>query len=221
MSNESAVYEDDLDFDFDDDPDLELALDEDEIFESDGAVATGDNLANDMTGDREPESVPDHTPDLAPDLASDLAPDVEVDLNPVMKDVVFDDSAFEINDPTQGMRPIPAISIMAFIEKPSTQEMLETVSRDRRMGRATLDVHDGGLPAAIEYLSANQSPNLLIVESGISAPEMIEQIDRLAEHCDEGVEVMVIGATNDIKLYRQLTARGVSGEAQRLLAHLH
>jgi pilus assembly protein CpaE len=32
----------------------------------------------------------------------------------------------------------------------------------------------------------------------------------LAEHCDETVKVMVIGAINDIALYRQLVSRGVS-----------
>ena len=39
---------------------------------------------------------------------------------------------------------------------------------------------------------------------------MLAQIDELAGHCEEGVEVMVVGATNDISLYRQLVARGVS-----------
>ena len=36
------------------------------------------------------------------------------------------------------------------------------------------------------------------------------EIDALAEHCDEHVKVLVIGAVNDIRLYRQLMARGVS-----------
>jgi len=191
MANESAAYEDDLDFDFDEDPDLDLEADgHEDIFDS--------------------EEVEPAIDDFADDRGLDEAPTIDVNIDPPVKETVFDDSAFEINDPTQGVRPIPAISILAFIERAATRDVLETVGRDRRMGRAQLDIRDGGLPAAIEYLAASQSPNLLIVESGAEAAEMIAQIDGLAEHCDEGVEVMVIGAMNDIKLYRQLTARGVS-----------
>mgnify|MGYP006266890051 CR=1 FL=1 len=109
-----------------------------------------------------------------------------------------------------GDRPIPAISIMAFVEQPDTVELLGVVRADRRIGRATMDIVEGGLDAAMAYLDGNATPNLLIVESHAPAQEMIARIDELAEHCDEGVEVMVIGETNDITLYRQLMARGVS-----------
>ncbi|NBC20956.1 MAG: AAA family ATPase [Alphaproteobacteria bacterium] len=109
-----------------------------------------------------------------------------------------------------GDRPIPAISIMAFVEQPDTVELLGVVRADRRIGRATMEVAEGGLDTAMAYLAENSTPNLLIVESHAPAQEMIAQIDELAEHCDEGVEVMVIGETNDITLYRQLMARGVS-----------
>ena len=109
-----------------------------------------------------------------------------------------------------GDRPIPAISIRTFYEKPETASLIETASADRRMTRADLEMAQGGLPAAIEYLAHNVTPNLLIVESSLPAAQMISQIDALAEHCDPGVQVMVIGAQNDIALYRQLMDRGVS-----------
>jgi pilus assembly protein CpaE len=88
--------------------------------------------------------------------------------------------------------------------------LLDTAAADRRMARADVQTVPGGIPAAIEYLMANVTPNLLIVESSLPGKQMIEQIDALAEHCDAGVQVMVIGAMNDIALYRQLVARGVS-----------
>lgn len=109
-----------------------------------------------------------------------------------------------------GERPIPAISIRVFYELPSTASLLDTVSQDRRMRRADVELIAGGTGAAIEYLQSNVTPNLLILESHLSASEMIAQIDAVAEHCDPGVQVMVVGATNDIALYRQLVARGVS-----------
>jgi len=78
------------------------------------------------------------------------------------------------------------------------------------MRRTDFASENGGLDAAIEYLTSNVTPNLLIVESSMPSKEMLAKIDQLAEHCDPGVQVMVIGATNDIALYRQLISRGVS-----------
>lgn len=109
-----------------------------------------------------------------------------------------------------GDRAIPAIAILAFYETEKSRDMIEKVAGDRRMSNSSVDAFSGGIPAAIAHLSENPTPNLLIVESSASASVMMQQIDELASHCDEGVQVMVIGATNDIALYRQLVARGVS-----------
>lgn len=109
-----------------------------------------------------------------------------------------------------GDRAIPAIAALAFYETDETRQVIERVAHDRRMINATLDAWPGGIPAAIEHLSQNPTPNLLIVESSAHASKMVQQIDELASHCEEGVQVMVVGATNDIALYRQLVARGVS-----------
>ncbi|MEO0983076.1 MAG: AAA family ATPase [Pseudomonadota bacterium] len=120
------------------------------------------------------------------------------------------EEAFADIDVEGGDKPIPAITIQMFWEKPATCESLEAVLRDRRLVRTAVELHEGGLAAAIEHQQANATPNLIIVESSLPASEMVPQIDELAGHCDEGVEVLVIGAMNDIALYRQLVARGVS-----------
>ena len=109
-----------------------------------------------------------------------------------------------------GDRAIPAISVLAFCESNRVHSIIDRVAADRRMANATVQISNGGIPAAIEHLSQNTTPNLLIVESSAPSSQMLAQIDELASHCDEGVEVMVVGATNDISLYRQLVARGVS-----------
>lgn len=113
-------------------------------------------------------------------------------------------------EPEGGDRPVPAISAKVFYETSGTAELMDVVASDRRMSRATVELAEGGLSAAVEYLRHNASPNLLIVESSLPAAQMLEQIDALAEHCDPDIQVMVIGAMNDIALYRQLVARGVS-----------
>ena len=109
-----------------------------------------------------------------------------------------------------GDRAIPAISVLAFCETKRVSSIIDRVQMDRRMANATVRIIPGGIPAAIEHLAEHPTPNLLIVESSAPSSEMIGQIDQLAGLCEEGVEVMVVGATNDIALYRQLVARGVS-----------
>ena len=66
------------------------------------------------------------------------------------------------------------------------------------------------LNPAVADLRANTTPNLLMVESSAQASQVLHEIDALAEHCDDHVKVLVVGAVNDITLYRQLVARGVS-----------
>lgn len=119
-------------------------------------------------------------------------------------------SVYEAPEQEGGDRPLPAISIQVFYERPETAQLMEICGRDRRMGRATLECHPGGIPAATAYLRDNVTPNLLMIESSASASQVIAEVDALAEHCDENVQVLVVGAVNDITLYRQLTARGVS-----------
>lgn len=109
-----------------------------------------------------------------------------------------------------GIATIPAISVQVFCETAKTANLVSSVAADRRMNQASMEIHQGGLDAAMAYLSENITPNLLILESAAPSKKMLGQIDELASYCDEGVQVIVIGATNDITLYRHLIARGVS-----------
>ncbi|MEM7007092.1 MAG: AAA family ATPase [Pseudomonadota bacterium] len=136
-----------------------------------------------------------------------IDPDLDVSGNADEMTSVHD---VDLPDPDGGERPIPAISMRVFYEVDNTANLIETIALDRRMRSVDVEAIQGGLTAAIEYLQENVTPNLLVLESHLPAAQMIEQIDALAEHCDPGVQVMVIGATNDIALYRQLVSRGVS-----------
>ncbi|MEZ6010619.1 MAG: AAA family ATPase [Hyphomonas sp.] len=135
---------------------------------------------------------------------------VMVDLNTPQREVEFEQPVFASHDDVGGDAILPAIAIKVFYEREETRLLMEVCARDRRLGRATLDSHPGGIPAAIEYMRQNPTPNLLLIESTARSAQLLAQIDALAEHCDENVKVMVIGAINDIALYRQLVSRGVS-----------
>ena len=109
-----------------------------------------------------------------------------------------------------GERAIPAISIQAFCDRSETAGVIHDMSRDWRMKRTNLNIFMGGLPAAVEYYHKESTPGLILVESGMRGPELFAQLEQLASVCDEGTRVVMIGAANDIKLYRQLIDQGIS-----------
>jgi len=107
-------------------------------------------------------------------------------------------------------RPIPRISIQAFCENPGMAEILQIAAEDRRLTKTHVSVHMGGIEAAVTHYQQNPTPNLIIIESSLPREQFIAELDRLAESCDPGTKVVVIGHTNDIVLYRDLLKRGVS-----------
>jgi pilus assembly protein CpaE len=108
------------------------------------------------------------------------------------------------------VRPVPRISIQAFCETELVAHMLDGAAADRRMARAHLKLHAGGLPAALELYRDAPTPNLIVVESRQSADILLADLGRLADVCDGETKVIVIGQHNDISLYRELIAHGVS-----------
>lgn len=107
-------------------------------------------------------------------------------------------------------RPIPRISIQAFCENPKTAEVLQAATADRRLAKSHVSVHMGGAPAAVAHYLESPTPNLVIVETTLPRNQMLGELDRLAECCDAGTKVVVIGHMNDVVLYRELLKRGVS-----------
>jgi len=120
----------------------------------------------------------------------------------------MDTSAF--NPGEAGELSVPRIAIHIFCERPDTAQAAEQAIADRRMQRATTVVMPGGLSAAVEYYQNQPTPSLVIVESQDASDVLIGLLDQLAEVCDPGTKVIVIGKANDISLYRQLIKRGVS-----------
>jgi pilus assembly protein CpaE len=108
------------------------------------------------------------------------------------------------------VRPVPRISIQAFCDSPEVASTIEQAAGDRRMARAHLKVHTGGIGAAAEFYQAAATPNLIIVESRLPRDRLEVELERLASVCDSGTKVVVLGYVNDVELYRSLVQRGVS-----------
>lgn len=105
---------------------------------------------------------------------------------------------------------VPRIAIHIFAERQDTLASAERAGQDRRLARATTQIRVGGVAAAIDTYGREPTPSLVIVECQAGPEELLGEVDRLAEVCDAGTKVVVIGAANDILLYRELMRRGVS-----------
>lgn len=107
-------------------------------------------------------------------------------------------------------RPVPRISIQVFCEEQDFSDAVQNAAGDRRMDKAHLSMQMGGIKAALESYREGPTPNLIILESKASREQLIAQLDELAEVCDAGTKVIIVGHLNDVLLYRALVERGVS-----------
>lgn len=111
---------------------------------------------------------------------------------------------------TEHIAPAPRISVQAFCEKVQTANVVETAQQDRRLAKTHMKVQTGGITTAVDVFANSPTPNVIIIESGDRAESILTGLDQLADVCDAGTRVIVIGHFNDVSFYRELTQRGVS-----------
>ena len=78
------------------------------------------------------------------------------------------------------------------------------------MSKTHVKQNMGGAAAAVEAYRNAPTPNVIVLEATANRDLLVEQLDELSQFCDAGTKVVVLGQVNDIVLYRQLMARGVS-----------
>ncbi len=62
----------------------------------------------------------------------------------------------------------------------------------------------------MEAYRTSPTPNVILLETESRGDDILHSLDQLAEVCDAGTRVVVVGGVNDVTLYRELTRRGVS-----------
>jgi pilus assembly protein CpaE len=112
--------------------------------------------------------------------------------------------------PGELIAPAPRVSVQAFCETAETAAAIQAAGEDRRLAKAHLRIEMGGLPAAVEAFQTSPTPNVIMLETSSRGEEILSGLDKLAQVCDAGTRVVVIGRTNDVLLYREITRRGVS-----------
>jgi len=104
--------------------------------------------------------------------------------------------------------PAPRVSVQAFCENVDTAAAIQAAGDDRRLAKAHLRIQMGGLTAAVEAYQSSPTPNVIILESEHRSDDILAGLDQLANYCDAGTRVVVIGRMNDVTLYRELVRRG-------------
>ena len=102
------------------------------------------------------------------------------------------------------------IPIGAFLLTPGSKEAMESLRGDRLFFRTKIEIQDGGIDAAVPFLTERRTPPLLIVETAASKEQLFQQLEALANVCDPETKLIMIGVDNDIGLFRELIRGGVS-----------
>jgi pilus assembly protein CpaE len=106
--------------------------------------------------------------------------------------------------------PAPRVSVQAFCETVETAASIQSAGEDRRLAKAHVKIQMGGVAAAIEAYRTSPTPNVIMMEADGQPERVLAGLDTLAESCDAGTRVIIIGRTNDVSFYRDLVRRGVS-----------
>lgn len=94
---------------------------------------------------------------------------------------------------------------LAFVNDPDSEAILQTALREEAPG----SVIRGDITKAIQHLAEVRSPRILIVDiSNCALP--VSEVHNLADVCEPGVSVIVIGTRDEVGLYRDLLQAGVA-----------
>ena len=102
------------------------------------------------------------------------------------------------------------INVDAWLLNDETHSVVTQDLGDRKLSRSNCEARMGGIEAAISYYQETATPQLVLLESESDRPNMLNELERLAEVCDPGTNVLLIGSLNDISLYQELMNRGVA-----------
>ncbi|MGB7204637.1 MAG: AAA family ATPase [Anderseniella sp.] len=113
---------------------------------------------------------------------------------------------------------VPRINIAMFCTTQATSNAMQQVVVDRRMARAHVDVHQGGIMAAAQTFANSTTPEVLVLETEGYRDQVLSELSQLAQVCDPGTKVILVGHVNDVILYRELIRQGLS---EYLVAPIH
>jgi pilus assembly protein CpaE len=85
-----------------------------------------------------------------------------------------------------------------------------TISADWRFARIQIETPGKKLENALAYYEDHNSPDIIIIQTDRTDEVLEKGLEHLSQYCEEGTAAIIIGPVNDVKLYRNLMAMGIS-----------
>ncbi len=105
---------------------------------------------------------------------------------------------------------LPTSRVSIFAASDDIKAAVEVLRKDWRFTRVSIELYEGDVESAIAVYGAQESPNLVIVETLEIKDGFIDRLEVLGGSCGEDTAAVVVGPINDVYLYRKLIDMGVS-----------
>ncbi len=102
------------------------------------------------------------------------------------------------------------LTIDVFCHVEQTSNAGKALAEQRAFARCKVAVRDGGLARAVTHYADHPSPHLIIVEDDGDTSTLQSRLDALAQVVEPGRKLIVVGAVNDISVYRRIVSLGVT-----------
>ena len=100
--------------------------------------------------------------------------------------------------------------IIAILPENNDVEFVNQIIKGVNLGENSFSVIIGTPENAVTLLSKRiSSPRYLLIDIGNLGKNSLNEIDAVAEYCEAGTRVVVIGLENDLNFYRELRKRGI------------
>jgi pilus assembly protein CpaE len=113
---------------------------------------------------------------------------------------------------------LPSSRVDVYALDDGTAGTVQKLAADWRFARVAMRIERAGMDAAVAHYAENPSPELLIIETNDISEAFIAKLGELAGVCGEGTDAVIIGPTNDVRLYRDLVGMGVKDYLVRPVA---
>src|SRR5690349_1149904 len=96
-----------------------------------------------------------------------------------------------------------------FIGTGETRLLVERAFADHRLCKVVPSFVTGGFAEATARYAQEMSPPLIVIESD-DGDDPVALADALSQVCDAGSNLILLGTTNDIDIYRALMRHGIA-----------
>jgi pilus assembly protein CpaE len=96
-----------------------------------------------------------------------------------------------------------------FVRTEAARAPVERAFAEHRLSKVVPSFIAGGFAEAIARYTMEMSPPLIVIEVG-EGDDPVELVDALAQVCDTDSNLILLGATNDIDVYRALLRHGIA-----------